>query len=139
MKLIEEIGQIKESEKDLRKFGLTVGIVLLAVAIFLVVRGSHNWTIWAAIGLILVLLALSAPSVLKPLNKVWMTLSVLLGWVMTRVILVLLFYVALTPTALMAKLFRKDVLERKIDRSAKSYWQKREPRNADRQSYERQF
>lgn len=139
MRLTEEIRQIKESKKDLKKFGLTVGAVLLVVAILLVVKGGHAWTLWAATGVVLVALAFAAPSALKPLNRIWMIISILLGWVMARVILAILFYVVLTPTALLARLFRKDVLDRKMDGTAKSYWQKREPRSADRQSYERQF
>ncbi|MCL5268739.1 MAG: SxtJ family membrane protein [Bacteroidetes bacterium] len=139
MMLIEEIRQIKESKKDLKKFGLTIGVVLLAIAVFLLIKGSGSAIFWGAAGLLLVVLSFAMPGVLKPLNKIWMTLAIVLGWVMTRVILVILFYVALTPTALVARLFNKDFLNRKIDKSAKSYWQKREKKEFDAQSYERQF
>ena len=139
MMLIEEIRRIRESKKDLRKFGLTLGVVMLAIAALLSVKGSGSAIYWGVIGLLLVVLAVTSPVALKPLNKGWMTLAILLGWVMTRVILVILFYLVLTPTALIARLVKKDFLDRKMDRTAKTYWRKRERKDFDAENYERQF
>ncbi len=137
--LIEEIRQIKSSKKDLRKFGLTIGTVLLVIGAFLFFKGKDPAVYWAAAGFLLIVVSFAAPTVLKPLNKIWMTLAIMLGWVMTRVILVILFYLVLTPTGLIARSFGKDFLDRRIDRTSKSYWQKREKKTFDRRDYERQF
>ncbi len=139
MMLLEEIRQIKESKKDLRKFGLTVGPVLLAIGLYLFLRGRSSGAYWAATGILLIFLSIVAPVVLKPLNKGWMILAILLGWVMTRFILVILFYLVLTPTGLIARMFRKDFLDRRFDRTRNSYWQKREKNKFDPRDYERQF
>ncbi|MCL4510759.1 MAG: SxtJ family membrane protein [Bacteroidetes bacterium] len=139
MLLLEEIRQIKSSKKDLKKFGLTIGTVLLVFGVFLFVREKDSALYWGAAGILLIVLSFAAPVVLKPLNKIWMTFAIILGWVMTRVILTILFYIALTPTGLLAKLFGKDFLDRRIDGTKKSYWQKREKKDFDRQNYERQF
>lgn len=139
MMLIEEIRQIKESRKDLRKFGLTVGAVMIAIAVILVVKRSNSAVYWGSAGLLLFVLSISVPGVLKPLNKIWMTFALVIGWVMTRVILAILFYIALTPTALIARLIGKDPLNRRIDRAAKSYWEKKEKSVPDAEDYERQF
>ncbi len=139
MVILEEIKQIKESKKDLRKFGLTVGPVLLAIGAFLVIKRVDSGLFWGSAGLVLILLAFAAPVALKPLNKVWMALAILLGWIMTRLILIVLFYVAITPTGLIARLLGKDLLERKFHKSGETYWQKREKKFSDAQSLERQF
>ncbi len=139
MMLLEEIRQIKESKKNLRKFGLTVGPVLLAIGLYLFLRGRSSGAYWAATGILLIFLSIVAPVVLKPLNKGWMILAILLGWVMTRFILVILFYLVLTPTGLIARMFRKDFLDRRFDRTRNSYWQKREKNKFDPRDYERQF
>jgi Saxitoxin biosynthesis operon protein SxtJ len=137
--ILEEIKLIKGSSRDLRKFGLTVGPVLVVIGAFLLIKKSDGGFYWGAAGLVLIALAFVAPVALKPLNKVWMSIAILLGWVMTRLILIVLYYVAITPTGLIAKLLRKDILERKIGGPEKTYWQKREKKFSDAQSLERQF
>ena len=137
--LIEEIRQIRESKKDLKKFGLTVGPVLIAIAAILLIKRNNSAAFWGCAGVLILVLSFAAPAVLKPLNRIWMSFSIVLGWIMTRLILIILFYLALTPMSIVARLLRKDLLDRRIDRSVKSYWQKRESKNIDAQSYERQF
>lgn len=139
MSILDEIKEIKESRKALKEFGLTVGVVLVAIAVVLLLRRGESSAYWGAAGVLLIVLSFAAPAVLKPLNKIWMSLSIVLGWLMTRVILVVFFYAALTPIAVIVRLFNRDLLGLKIDRSTKSYWQKREKKRPDEQDYERQF
>ncbi len=137
--IMEEIKEIKESKKDLRKFGLTVGIALMVLAALLFILKKSSTEFFGTAGIILIALGLTIPQILKPLNKIWMAFSIILGWIMTRVILAVLFYFGITPIALLAKLFRKDFLDIKIDKTKNSYWQKRERKKFDPIDYERQF
>lgn len=83
---------------------------------------------------------LSMPNFLQPVFKVWMAFSELLGWIMTHVILIALFYVILTPIALVARvLFRKKFLETRFRDSEKSYWCEREQSEFRARDYEQQF
>ena len=68
-----------------------------------------------------------------------MTLAILMGWVMTGVILIILFFLALTPLAITARIFRKKFLDLKIDKSKVSYWDIREKKEIKPMDYERQF
>ena len=95
----EEFKHIKETEKDLRKFGLTVGGVLAIIAAVLFYFAKPSVVYFAIIGGILILLGLAFPQVLKPLNKIWMGMAIVLGFVMSRVILTILYYLVLTPIA----------------------------------------
>jgi hypothetical protein len=136
---LEEIRQIKSSKKDLKKFGLTIGIVVLLIGVFLFFRQKGAAVYWGGTGMVLMLLSFSAPVVLKPLAIIWMAMSILLGWVMTGLLLTIFFYIVLTPTGLIVRLFGKDLLDRKVDRDTKSYWQKKRNKKFDPQDYERQF
>jgi len=137
--LKEEIKNIKESKKDLRKFGLTVGLALLAIGIVLFTLEKPAAFYFGGTGSALILLGLIYPNILKPLNKVWMTIALVLGWFMSRVILIILFYLVLTPLGLIAKLFGKDFLDLKIEKNSSSYWIKREKTKVDPADLERQF
>lgn len=135
----EEIKYIKEAPADLKKFGLTVGAVLLIAGaiLFYIEKGSYIY--FSAAGIFLILAGLFYPAMLKPINKAWMVLALILGWFMTRVILSILFYFVLTPTGFIAKISGKKFLDLKFDKKNKSYWEKRELKEKKQIDYERQF
>lgn len=134
----EEIKLIKESPKDLTKFGLTIGAVLVIIAAILYLYGKASYLYFLAPGLFFASIGLAIPQMLKPLNKIWMTIAILLGWVMTRVILSLLFYLVITPIGLIARLTGKNFLKLKKS-NTDCYWEKREQKSAKQIDYERQF
>lgn len=135
----EEIKNIKESKKDLRKFGITVGIVLLIIAGIIFWNQGVIYIYFGIAGAFLVLSGIISPGILRPVNKIWMTLAILMGWVMTRVILTTLFYLVLTPISFTAKIFGNKFLAVKIDKDRKSYWEIREKKQVKSAEYERQF
>ena len=135
----EELKLIKEDKHSLRKFGLTVGVVLLLVGIVLYLIDKPAFVYLGVIGLLLILLGVSLPILLKPLNKAWMTLAILLGWFMSRVILTILFYLIVTPIGILLKIFGKDLLKLKSNDSLLSYWEEREKKVSEKIDYERQF
>jgi hypothetical protein len=137
--LKEEFKHIKETKKDLRKFGLSVGIVLALIGILLYYFEKPSAIYFAVIGGILILLGVVLPQLLKPLNKIWMGLAIFLGFIMTRVILTTLFYLVITPIGLLAKIFGKKFMLLKYDKSAKTYWEKRSIIHKNPIDYERQF
>ena len=74
------------------------------------------------LGAALTVLGLTTPVVLKPVYRVWMALAVVLGFVMTRVILTVVYYLVMTPIGLVMRLLGKDPLDRRPDPGAASYW-----------------
>ena len=67
-----------------------------------------------------------------------MAVGSVLGWINTRIILTLLYYVAVTPIAAVMRLFH-DPLNRTLGDRAVSQWIKRAPKAVDVAEYERQF
>ena len=137
--LKEEIKNIKEDKTTLRKFGLTVGTVLLLVGIVLYLTGKSTSVVFGGAGVLLILFGLILPNILKPLNKIWMTLAVILGWFMSRVILIILFYLIITPIGFLFKIVGNDPLKLKMGKTSSSYWEKREKKISEPVDYERQF
>lgn len=137
--LIEEIKNIKSEKSDLRKFGITVGFVIGIIGGVLLLRGKDFYLYFFIVSIILVISGLLFPRLLLPIQKAWMTIAVVIGWFMTRLILSILFFLVFTPIGLIARLLGKEFLELNIDRSRDSYWIYREEKPFDRKDYERQF
>lgn len=62
-----------------------------------------------------------------------------MGWFNARLILIITYYLLLTPIGLLAKLFKKDFLNLKIEREARSYWIKKDQLIQGKERYERTF
>lgn len=139
MSIREEIHALQPEKKDFRSFGLVVGGVFLAIAAFALWR-EKAWYVWpAGIGAPLVVLGAVVPSILRPVYFAWMSMAVVLGFVMTRVILTLFFFLVLTPVGLFFKLIGRDALHRKIDRSGTTYWIDKKYDIEDRSRFEKFF
>jgi ABC-type uncharacterized transport system permease subunit len=111
--VIEDIRNIKATAKKLRGFGLTLGGVAALVAGALFWQKNSTYPVFLILGIALIGSGAVYPRILKPLYLAWMTLAAILGWIMTRVILTILFYLVLTPIALAAKLLGKRFLDLK--------------------------
>ena len=108
----------------LRKFGLTTGVIIVALFAFFFpwVFDIANMPMWPwIVAAVLWLPALLMPYTLQPVYKAWMKIGHAIGWVNTRIILGVLFYVLVLPMGLLMRLFGKDPMARKLDSAASSY------------------
>jgi hypothetical protein len=137
--LLNEIKSIKATTKEARKFGLTIGIFLLVIAGLLFWKQRPSFSSFAYAGAAFALLGLLVPILLKPVYKVWMSFAVVMGFVMTRVILTVLFFGLFTPVSLVAKLLGKDLLDERWDKKAETYWVKRPATPFDPRAAENMF
>ena len=122
-----------------RKFGLLFAGVFTVISAYAWWKGSSLLVyVLAAAGLFLAASFL-LEQVLKPIRIVWMRFAHLLGWVNTRILLGLFFYLVITPVGIVMRMFGKDLLERKIDLDSASYWTSREKEKIPQERYERLF
>ncbi len=135
----DEIKFIDKSENAVKKTGLTVGIVLILVSLILWYLGKTSSIYFSSVGGLFVIIAVVFPSLLRPFHIVWMILALLMGFVMSRVVLTILFYIVLTPVGIIAKIFGKKFMPLGFDKNAESYWERRENKVKDKIDYERQF
>lgn len=139
MSIRQEIRALPRTASDYRKFGLMVGGVLAAIGGFAWYR-TAAWGPWVlGIGAALMVFGLALPRLLAPVYVAWMSMAVVLGFVMTRVILTIFFFLVITPVGLVMRLFGRDALHRKLDRQAESYWIPKHYPIADRTRLEKFF
>jgi multisubunit Na+/H+ antiporter MnhG subunit len=136
--MFEEIKNIKSDKKELKKFGLSVGIVVFILGIILFACEKSSFLYFLIIGGVLILSGVLLPKFLLPFQKIWMIFAVIMGFAMTRIILAVLFYLIITPISLITKLLRKDFLNLKIEKEKSSYWNMRDEEYS-KNSTEKQF
>jgi hypothetical protein len=109
--------------KGLREFGLmTGGLVAGLFGLFfpwLLETGLSLWP-WLVAGT-LAAWALIAPASLRPVYRAWMRLALWLGRITTPIILGVVFFLVISPVALVMKLISRDAMARRFDENAKSY------------------
>jgi len=137
--LLEEIRNIKSEKKDLRNFGITFGVAFALLGGALWWKGRDTYSAFLALSALFIFSGFVFPRVLKPLQKAWMTLAVILGYFMTRIILSILFYLVFTIIGLSSRIVGRQFLNLKNDPSKETYWIKRDKVPFDRKNYERQF
>lgn len=95
---------------------------LAVLSLLLFIRDRDIWPFPGAVSLLFLLTALLLPMVLAPVEKVWMWFAGILGFIMTNVLLTLVFFLGVTPTGLLMRLSGRDPMHRKFDKNADSYW-----------------
>jgi len=135
--------EIEVSPKKIKDFGWVM-FAVLGILIPLFISYRIGWDINTpmlilfAISQFFLIPSIVLPRMMEPIYKAWMLLAILLGLIMTKVIITIVFIFIMTPIGLIRKLFVKDPLNLKADKSATTYWVKKENTfSADR--YEKQY
>lgn len=110
-----------------REFAVLMAAVALVIVLWRRFSGGALAWPWLLLALLLLLVAWRAPRRLTPLARGWLRLGHLLGHINTRIILGLVFFLLITPLALLMRLFGRDALRLKRT-AARSYWLRREQR-----------
>ena len=130
----------KRSFRIEREFGLVVGGVFLLLGVWWIYRGKFTSVaqVVLPLGATLILLGLILPRALIYPNKAWMKLAEVLSFVMTRIILGIVFFLVVTPIGVVKRLFGWDPLNRRGGQSA-TYWKPYSDRQRDPRHYEKMF
>ena len=122
-----------------RVFGIVFTVVFALIGLWpLPWGGSPRW--WAlGIAVVFLLAALIIPKTMAPLNRAWMRFGLLLHKIVNPVIMGLVFFLTVTPTALIMRALGKDPLRRRLDKEATTYWIDRDPPGPDPDSMPRQL
>jgi len=134
-----KLGSLDQSRRALVRFGRTMCVALIVIRAIVFLFGSYPergyWP--AGVGVVFFLFSWVAPEALKPVHKGWMTLAFALGWIMSRVILTVFFFIAITPVGLILRLLGKNPLHARAVND--SYWIRRDEKPRDARDYERLF
>lgn len=122
-----------------RKFGLVMAAAVVVVSlVHWLIRGHYAvWMLYVAAAFLLP--GLLYPPVLRPIFVVWIKFALALNWVMTRLLLSIVFFGMITPLRWFFALIGKDTLDRARDPNAQTYWQDAEEQPTDPKRYFRQY
>ncbi|MDJ0662262.1 MAG: SxtJ family membrane protein [Crocosphaera sp.] len=113
----------KLDKKGLGDFGLLMAtFIALVFGLILPLLWGHNLPLfpWIIAG-ILAVLALLIPRSLAPIYQGWMRVAQVLAWINSRFILGLIFFLIVTPMALIMKIIKRDPLKRKFEFRLETY------------------
>jgi len=133
-----ELARLDVSPGKLRIFGVVTGTIFLVIAFWLFYRKLlpiPALTV-GSFALFLIATGASVPMWLRGIYRVWMGLAFALGWVMSRVLLTLLFFLVLMPIGWIARLAGEDFLDLRRSSGKQSFWVKRSDTKND---YEKMF
>ena len=104
-----------------RSFGIIFFIVFLIIALWPLKYNGDVRIIPICISLIFLILGLFNSNLLKPLNFLWMKFGLMLGKIIAPIVMMIIFFIFLTPMSFIVKLFGKDLLQIKFIKN-NSYW-----------------
>jgi hypothetical protein len=136
-----EVARIQRpSLRRERSFGLAVGSVFVALGGWWMFRGRFGFLGPAAlaVGSLLVILGVVLPRTLVAVHRGWMVLAEGLSWVSTRVILLVVYVLVVTPIGVLRRLFGADPLGRRSKERGGS-WQPYPKRHRDSRHYEKTY
>ena len=107
-----------------RSFGIVFFIVFLFISTYPLLK-DENIRLWSLIiSIIFLFLGLLNSNLLSPLNKIWFKFGIFLGKIVSPIIMGIIFFAVVTPTGIVMRLFKKDLLNLKLNNN-KSYWIKK--------------
>ena len=108
-----------------RNFGIVFFFIFLIISFYPLLNndGFRYWSLF--LSLIFLLLGLINSRFLTPFNKLWGRFGLMMGTIINPIIMSLIFFAVVTPTAYLLRLIGKDVLHLKKNND-KSYWKKKE-------------
>ena len=104
-----------------RSFGIVFSIAFLLISLYPLINGE-NLRLWSLIiSIAFFVLGIINSNLLKPLNKLWFKFGLLLGKIISPFIMGMIFFVVVTPIAILMRLLRKDLLNLKFNKN-NTYW-----------------
>ena len=104
-----------------KSFGIVFFIVFFLISLY-PLTNQENIRVWSLIiSLIFLILGLLNSKILNPLNKLWFKFGMILGRIISPIIMSIIFFLVVTPIALIMKLLKKDLLNLKFNKT-NTYW-----------------
>ena len=105
-----------------KSFGIVFFIFFIIVSVWLFFKNGE-FIIWPIIvAVVFLILGLTNSKLLTPLNKAWNQFGILLGNFIAPIVMGIIFFLVVTPTGLILRLMRKDLLRLKKNKDKKTYW-----------------
>lgn len=125
----QDISKIQSLPRDLKKFGITIGGFILVLCCAGFFKGWWNGTTLffvALFGMIFILSGIFYPRRLRTIHLWWMSFAIILGSMVSRIILFIVFFTIVSLISLAAKIFGKKFSLLYKDQRRSSFWIQRD-------------
>jgi hypothetical protein len=122
-----------------RSFGLVMAGAFAAVTLLNAWHSGRLWPWTGGLAVLFLAAGLLRPSLLHPLNLIWLRFGLLLHRVVNPIVMALVFYGTVLPTGLVMRMLGKDLLRLKRQPDADSYWIPRQPPGPSPETMKDQF
>ncbi len=129
----------QDPTKELQKFSVGLSIILMLIALAQYFWGGKLYLYFLLAGLLILAIGLIFPAWIKPLLWLMTRVGNLMNWVITNLILALLFYLVFTLVALIWRLIGHRPLDVRFPAVQRSYWRKRTDGEISPQQFEKQY
>jgi hypothetical protein len=134
-----EIREIDNTDRSVRKFAIAFFILTVIVGFFL---WYHDYLIWyylPASGFVLLAVSFLYCPFVRWIYYPLAVLGIILGFFISKIILMLMYYTLFSFVGLFTRLFGIDLLKKKIRKNQTSYWDQHEKISSDPKQYEQLF
>lgn len=116
------------NDKNLRTFGLIWALIFLGIATYPILKDNtpRYWSIYISLGFLTTSFVYPKLYKISYFYQVWIKFGDFIGKINSKIIIFILFYFLFLPIGILLKIFRKDLLGKRIDSSASSYFIDRE-------------
>lgn len=129
----DENLNLQPNKKELKNFGLIWSAIFFVVAILPLMSGN-DFRLWALIvSFVFSSISFSFPEIYEKTKfySAWIKFGEIIGKINSKIIIAFLFYFIFVPIGLLLKLFKKDLLSKKMDKSSESYFVERSAEESD--------
>jgi hypothetical protein len=133
------IKTVAAEKKELRKFSMGLAVLLVLIGMIQYFWDGQLYRYFIPAGVIALAVGLLLPGWMKPVMWLMIRIGNVLNWIMTNLILALLFYLVFTSIALIWWVIGKRPLDLKFPDTRQSYWIKRSAEETSPQQFEKQF
>ncbi|MDC0472423.1 SxtJ family membrane protein [Pelagibacteraceae bacterium] len=117
---------MKNKKNSNKSFGILFFIVFLIIGLYPLIL-YEELRIWSIIlSVIFLILGISNSKLLTPLKYSWLKLGETLGKFIAPIVMFFVYFIFVTPIGLILRIFNKDIINLRINKSIKSYWIKRD-------------
>ena len=110
------------NNKNLKNFGIIWSIIFIVIGFYPLIY-QNNIRLWCLVlALLFIAISLLKPNLLQGFYKTWIKIGDFIGGIISKVIMVTLFFGLFTPISVSLKILGIDLLNKKINKKKSSYW-----------------
>lgn len=112
--------------KDLVVFGTIWALIFIIIGLYPLINNNGINILFILIAGVFIVLSIVKPTIMSRFYLIWVKFGEYIGNIISKIIMFVLYFGVFTPVALILKVIGKDLLSKRIDKNAQTYWEERE-------------